>query len=218
MTDEDDFSYECPKCNEIPAKGIFLGSQIWHVQCLIDAISDDYKNGLLTDDSVKDKIINLDHSIQQKIEINLGWVTAIKSKSKELMIKEFEESVTESSSISLNEQIDKKIEDITSNDNTHKITNNGSVILEDSKGFTSETEKIKDNFFENLKLSQDSKPLDKMNGLTSTNDLFEKLKKLLEDEYLISIPLFRDLGLKDVKFAEIYCHLLENATLLFLKN
>ena len=69
----DDFSFACPRCGKEPKRGKFLGSEIWHDECLIEDLVEKFQNGIAREEVEKTLKRVKDKGIEQNVGLKCGW-------------------------------------------------------------------------------------------------------------------------------------------------
>jgi len=69
----EDFSFNCPRCGKEPSRGTFLGSQIWHTECLIEDLIEKFKGGTPRPEIEKTIARLKNKDIEQKVGLDCGW-------------------------------------------------------------------------------------------------------------------------------------------------
>lgn len=69
----DDFSFNCPRCGKEPKRGIFLGSEIWHTDCIIEDLIEKFKNGTPREEIEKTLKRVKNKDVEQKVGLDCGW-------------------------------------------------------------------------------------------------------------------------------------------------
>ena len=89
----DDFNeFACPRCQEEPRRGIFLGAQIWHDECIVEDLVEKFKNGEMDREQVEEKLKKIKNDgVSNKVENGCGWNEP--QKSLEEIQAEYEASV-----------------------------------------------------------------------------------------------------------------------------
>lgn len=69
----DDLDFACPRCGKEPKRGKFLGSKIWHDECLIEDLIEKFKAGTPREEIEKTLKRVKDQSIENKVGLECGW-------------------------------------------------------------------------------------------------------------------------------------------------
>ncbi len=69
----DNLDFACPRCGKSPKRGKFLGSKIWHDDCLIEDLIEKFQNGTARGEIEKILKRVKDKGIDQKVGLGCGW-------------------------------------------------------------------------------------------------------------------------------------------------
>lgn len=69
----DDLDFACPRCGKEPKRGKFLGSKIWHDECLIEDLIEKFKAGTSREDIENTLKRVKDQTIENKVGLECGW-------------------------------------------------------------------------------------------------------------------------------------------------
>ena len=86
----DDFSFACSRCGKEPKRGKFLGSEIWHDECLIEDLVEKFNNGTPREEIEKTLKRVKDQTIENKVGLNCGWPEYQLAKTQEELDAEYE--------------------------------------------------------------------------------------------------------------------------------
>ena len=204
-TDDDDFSYDCPKCKEMPAKGVFIGSLIWHTECLVEDTIENFNNGKLSEDSLKERMKSLDQSTKTKVEIGIGWKQPVKIKSPEELQKEFESSVENVEAVVFEEKEIESVESsVVENDSLNKNQNSSDTIKQPETTIETNSISIEENIAKHKTIEY----------VKDNSNLYS----LAEKEFAKSLPMFRELALKNAEYAKLYSELMNSLVQLLKRN
>lgn len=86
----DDFSFNCPRCGKEPKRGKFLGSEIWHDECLVEDLVEKFTNGTPREEVEKTIKRVKDKGIEQNVGLKCGWPEYQPPKSQEEIEAEYQ--------------------------------------------------------------------------------------------------------------------------------
>ena len=86
----DDFSFCCPRCKIEPKRGKFLGAEIWHVDCLIEDLTEKANSGVPREEIEKTLKRLKDKTIEDKVGMAAGWPEYQPQKTQEELDAEYQ--------------------------------------------------------------------------------------------------------------------------------
>ncbi|UYP46335.1 hypothetical protein NEF87_002620 [Candidatus Lokiarchaeum ossiferum] len=86
----DDFSFNCPRCGKEPKRGKFLGSEIWHDECLVEDMVEKFNSGTPREEIEKTLKRVKDKGVEQNVGLKCGWPEYQPPKSQEEIEAEYQ--------------------------------------------------------------------------------------------------------------------------------